>query len=324
MSIQSSTRWLIATAAKHAHPSPLIRFLTPCTIQYRSYRPTHRRPANADEQHPVVADVLRSKNEPTAQGGLVRGDLAGSSIFESEDAGPQPSRGELDPSGKKDGQEARDTAAMAVVLDPRPDNRLRWQRKMVIRSVVKEGRLSKSEQLKRVERESLSKSQMLKTSVKKLNPLARQIAGKTVDEAIVQMRFSKKKVARAVKKQLEHARNEAIVRRGMGLGKVNGSTGEPALIHLKNKRRHYIEDRTAMYIDEAWVGRGVYGREADHRARGNINMMRPPHTSITIRLKEEATRIRQDKEREEKRSRRKTWVALPNRPVTARRSYYCW
>ena len=49
-------------------------------------------------------------------------------------------------------------------------------------------------------------------------PLARQIAGKPIEEAIVQMRYSQKKAAGDVRRHLEFARDEAVVRRGMGLG----------------------------------------------------------------------------------------------------------
>ena len=41
-------------------------------------------------------------------------------------------------------------------------------------------------------------------------------------------------------------------------------------------------------------------------------------------LKEEATRIRQAKDREEKRLRKKVWVPLLDRPVTAQRQYPLW
>ena len=170
---------------------------------------------------------------------------------------------------------------MAAALDLDPDARRRWQRKMVIRDIQGRHRLSKTEKIARTERQSLSKSHMLKTSVKKLGPLARQIAGKPIESAIVQMRFSKKAAAREVKLHLEHARNEAIVRRGMGLGEVDGTKGEgPVEIELKNGKRRIVKDRTGIYVDQAWVGRGAYGRESDHRARGQINIMRPPHTSM--------------------------------------------
>ena len=45
---------------------------------------------------------------------------------------------------------------------------------------------------------------------------------------------------------------------------------------------------------------------------------------ISILLKEEKTRIRLAKEREEKRLRKKVWVQLPDRPVTVQRQYCLW
>ena len=100
-----------------------------------------------------------------------------------------------------------------------------------------------------------------------------------------------------------------------------------------------------MYIDQAWIGRGKYGTDYDYRARGKVNRLRPPLTSeslpgwtrnpffarrltfstgISIKLKEEATRIRIAREREEKKRNRKPWVQHPDRPITAQRQYVLW
>ena len=216
---------------------------------------------------------------------------------------------------------------------------------MAIREVQKRWRLTRTQMIKRMERESLSKSHFLKTSVKKLGPLARQITGKTIDEAVVQMRFSKKKMAKEVQKHLEHARDEAIVRRGMALGSTTGVVDSPTTIETKQGRKRTVTDRTELYIDQAWVGRGKYGRALDHRARGQIYIMRTPVTSsylsmlalvirasvltiiptgISVVLKEEATRIREHDERKQKERKRKLWVQLPNRPITANRQHYSW
>lgn len=171
---------------------------------------------------------------------------------------------------------------MAAALDPDPESRKRWERKMVIREIHKRGRLTRKQLLKKQEREVLSKSHNFKTSVKKLVPLAKQITGKTVDEAIIQMRFSKKKAAKDVKEHLEHARNEAIVKRGMGLGAVKGKKGEkfhPIRIQTKDGKRVKVEDPTTIYVEQAWVGRGDHTFSPDYRARGQINMMKNPTTS---------------------------------------------
>ncbi|KAI9881506.1 MAG: 54S ribosomal protein L22, mitochondrial [Pleopsidium flavum] len=228
---------------------------------------------------PLTAEYLTRK--PAADNtSPTRGDLAPSSIFESDDAaGPKPTRSSTQ-TPTTTTTRARDPANMAAALDPDPDSRKRWQRKMVIRDIRGRYRLSKTEKIMRAERQSLSKSHMLKTSVKKLGPLARQIAGKPIEAAIVQMRFSKKLAAREVKKHLVHARNEAIVRRGMGLGEAEGKKGEGKVhIELKNGKKKIVHDRTGIYVDQAWVGRGTYGREPDHRARGQINIMQNPYTS---------------------------------------------
>ena len=180
---------------------------------------------------------------------------------------------------------------MAPALNPRPMTRARWQRKMVIRSIKKRGRLSRTEVLARTERVHLHKSPFLETSIKKLYPLARQIAGKSVEEALVQMRFSRKKVARDVKAALEYARDEAIVKRGMGLGAVLGEEAgkeaeegegrrDEAVVKYEDKKGKVKRARPSeIYIDQAWVGRGRYEPVKSARARGMLHILRRPHTS---------------------------------------------
>lgn len=238
----------------------------------------------------------------------------------------------------------RDAANMERSLNPFPNRRARWQRKMIIRTVHRRGRLTRREKIMQSERELTTRSHWFKTSLKKLGPLARQIAGKNVDEAILQMRFSKKKAAKDVKAFLEQAKNDAVVSRGMGLGQTavaaeTAGEGEdvatiatadapkPVHVTLKDGQRLTVTDPTAMYISQAWVNRGPYSREYSHRGRGNIHILRPPHTAISLVLKEEKTRIRECQEREEKAIRKrkaKVWSQLPNRPVTMRNQYYAW
>lgn len=233
---------------------------------------------------------------------------------------------------------------MLRVIDPDPASRSRWERKKVIQMITRGGRLSRQEVLKRTEREHTVKSHMMKTSVKKLGMLARQIAGKRLDDAITQMRFSGKKVAQEVRKQLEFARDEAVVMRGMGLGQVGSGdaelataeregkpeSGKPLTIRLKSGARHTVPDKSAIYISQAWVGRGPYGQLPDYRARGRVYIMRTPWTSLSVVLKEEGTRVREYEEREEKRAKRRrerVWVPLPDRPVNGAamgRGWYNW
>lgn len=305
--------------------------------------------------------------------GVTTGDIAPSSVFEDERRVDQQISQEAavleqkqSARDMKGGIAGRDPTSMRRTLDPNPGARERFERKKVIQMVRKGGRLTKVEFLKRTEREHLVRSHNMKTSVKKLGMLARQIAGKSVEDAIVQMRFSKKKAAVEVRKQLEFARDEAVVMRGMGLGIVelegdtaaaeaaNASRGErlaiddvdlnadrataaaladkknsekPVEIQLKDGKRHTVTDPSNIYIDQAWVGRGPYGRLPDYRARGRVNIMRTPWTSISLLLKEESTRIREHQEREAKRKRQKldnVWVHLPDRPIQTKSQWYSW
>ncbi|KAL8728899.1 MAG: hypothetical protein Q9181_005188 [Wetmoreana brouardii] len=340
------------------------------------------RPKKRDILDPLDPNFLKQKPANLSQNPQVapqQGDLAPSSIFdegetEKRPATTEPGRPQLS---------ARDPTVLAAALDPNPEARQRWQRKMIIRDVRNRGQLTKAQRIARTERESLCKSHFFKTSIKKLMPLARQIAGKPIEEAIIQMRFSKKKAARDLKKHLEYARDEAIVKRGMGLGMVKQEADEAAeatdtaaaaeetseqvqrwpgmvvedrkgkqeadeatevtdttaaaeenseqvqqwsgmVVEDRKGKRRYVSDTSSIYVDEAWVGRGSYGVKPDFRARGRVYRMRPPETSITVRLKEEATRIRLMEEREQKRQRKKVWVPLPDRPVTAQRQYCLW
>lgn len=225
--------------------------------------------------------------------------------------------------------ENRNPSLMQHVLDPRPKVRETWERKMITREIRRRGRLPRAVQIMRTERESLTKSHFFKTSVKKLGPLARQIAGKNIDEAILQMKFSKKKAALDVLEHLQHAKDVAIVRNGLGIKSPEDkeTAKKPITVILNSGEKKVITDPSAIYIAQAWVNRGPYHRAPDHRARGMINMMRPPHTGISVLLKEEKTRIREWEDREAKglRQRRsQLWTHLPDRPISAQNQYYSW
>ncbi|KAI5305985.1 hypothetical protein KEM56_002657, partial [Ascosphaera pollenicola] len=275
---------------------PALRFpLALPSTQYRTFTATPRTSAsvNADD------DLAEPPQQAPKQGSLNKG-----SIFADEEdevwqapttsgAKPRNASGEDTPVQRLP-LAKRDRASIDAMLDPEPARRAKMERKLVIRAIQKRGRLTKTEEVLYTERESLCKSAFFKTSVKKLTPLARQIAGKTVDDALLQMKFSVKKAAKDVKSHLEYARDRATVMNGMGLGKVTGETAadaKPVTIVMKNGRKRTITDPTNMYVAQAWVNRGPFGKEPDFRARGQVYMMRPPHTGLTVLLKEEKTLI---------------------------------
>jgi ribosomal protein L22 len=238
-------------------------------------------------KNPILEQYLKAKPKQVAAKDpeILRGTVAEDSIFEDGEDGSEADQKwtreeHYDEEGmRQDRKVPRNPVNMANVLDPDPVNRMRWEKKMVIRQIEKRGRLTKAQMLKRTERESVTKSQLMTTSTKKLGMLARQIAGKPIEEAIVQMQFSKKGVAKEVKEHLEYARDMAIVNRGMGLGKVEDRAGEPVEIQLKDGRRRIVKDRTGIYVDQAWVTRGPYTKSPEFRARGRVNLLHHPHTS---------------------------------------------
>lgn len=209
---------------------------------------------------------------------VAQGSLAKSSIFEEERA----SDTKYDTTKSTTEPVLRNAQAVRAALDPRPIQRMRWQRKMVIRHVKKRGRLTKAQTLKKQEREFTLRSHDFKTSVKKMVPLAKQIAGKTLDDAITQMRFSKKLVAKEIRDHLIDARNQAITRRGMGLGKrldPEVNKFEPRTIITKDKKFIKVADPTTIYVDQAWCGKGTWDAAPDYRARGRAYTLRKRNTS---------------------------------------------
>jgi ribosomal protein L22 len=352
------------------------QFATPSNLpQHKGPEPKPLTPPKATIPDPNTAAAsvkAKLKEQEHAANALAikMGDLADNSLFAGEES--QQTKGgekgdkalaERDMQKNPLSLESRNPNNLAPVLNPRPTARARWQRRMLIRQIRRRGRLTKEMRLARTERTSLSRSHFFKTSMKKLAPLARQIAGKPIDEAILQMRFSAKKVAKDVRKHLIQARDEAIVARGMGLGLPSpadisnpssaaietppSSIGDPSSIPqpsasfaadpsitsplphqnpTKSPRDGHTPDPTSIYIAQAWTNRGPYGRAPDYRAFGRINIMRPPHTGLSVLLKEEKTRTREKMEKEAKTIRRRMgknmWTQLPDRKIQGPQGQY--
>lgn len=191
----------------------------------------------------------------------------------------QPKDSEKDAASARAEQRTKEN--MSMVTDPDPRGRVRWQRKKVIQMVRKNGNITKEETIRMTERQLLHKSHFLPTSTKKLVMLARQISGKTVDDAITQMKWSKKKMAAEIKYYLEEARDLAVAQNGMGLGKVNGEAlSIPAKIKTKEGKWMEISDPSRLYIAQSWVGRGPWrGKEIDYKGRGRMGVIQHPSTS---------------------------------------------
>lgn len=178
---------------------------------------------------------------------------------------------------------------MRHAIDPDPQSRMRWERRMVTRQVARRldarGRETRDERIRRTEREATSRSAWLATSTKKLVHLAHQISGKTLEEARTQMKFSKKKFAREVLYELDLARDKAVVERGMGLGKSNGefvpgTTEKRTVKDFRHGKFVEIDDPCRIYVSEAWVNRGPWrGKKPNYRARGRVDLLQMPQAS---------------------------------------------
>lgn len=180
--------------------------------------------------------------------------------------------------------ENRSPTALPFALDPEPAKRMAMQRRVVMGQVRHGGRITPKQALKRTERELMMKSPTMKGSTKKLGFLARQIAGKSVDEALLQLRFSKKRAAEEIKDFLEEARDTAVAEKGMGLGKAEGRQGQEITIRLKDGRRRRIQDRTQIYVQQAWVGKSLTARKRVKRARQRMDTQKSRFSSKFPRI----------------------------------------
>ncbi|KAI0109304.1 ribosomal protein L22 [Hypoxylon sp. NC0597] len=330
MSLHLPARRVATTASAVAgKPSLHLQYLLPRTQRRNAWFNWGRKTAPVGSEKSSFAKELtrREREEMMAQRNLDR--TQGTSIFDEEIKDPERARREME---EKQGTPTAVSGTkvkehMERAEDPDPRWRVRFLKKKVMQ-MVRDGNkpLTREQRIRLSEKEHKSASPPLPTSTKKLVHLSHQIVGKTVDEAIMQMRFSKKKMAREVKWQLEDARDRAIAAHGMGLGAADGRELEkPKKIQTKDGKWIEVRDPTTLYVDQSWVTKGPYrGMRIQYHARSRMSVMWRPTASISVVLKEEKTRIRQHDEKVEKEAKKAPWVHLPNRPVTAQRQYYSW
>jgi ribosomal protein L22 len=219
------------------------------------------------------------------------GSLAPTSIFKPEvelagyrdDMTPEEKERlrETEAARKERLEKEKNLRLQGYVLDPDPKKRELWERRKGIEGIQRRGRVTRDVKLARTERELRWKSINFQTSTKKLTKLMNQIAGKTMEEALVQMRFSKKRVARDVVKGLLMARDEAIVRSGMGLGSVKPTPIKEVELEQKEDeseedfeaRKAAVMAAKAAALEERLLSPGTYLRAK-------------PEDAITIELKD--------------------------------------
>ena len=110
------------------------------------------------------------------------------------------------------------------------------------------------------ESEALAKLRMLRTSPQKLNLLAAMIRGQSVDKALTDLMFSKKRIAQDVRKCLQSA--------------------------VANAENNHGLDVDDLVVAEAWVGKNLVMKRGRPRARGRFGRINKPFSEITIKVRQ--------------------------------------
>ena len=108
--------------------------------------------------------------------------------------------------------------------------------------------------------EAIAKVRMLKTSPQKLNLVSRMIRNKPVNIALAQLKFSKKRIAKDVRKCLESA--------------------------IANAENNHDLDIDELVVSEAYVGKNLVLKRGRPRARGRYGKILKPFSQLTIKVKQ--------------------------------------
>ncbi len=121
--------------------------------------------------------------------------------------------------------------------------------------------MGKRKNLRRVaENEAYAVNRMIRTSPIKLNDVARMIRKQPVDKALATLEFSRKRVAREVKKTLESA--------------------------IANAENNHGLDIDNLIVAEAYVGKSLVMKRWRPRARGRVGRILKPFSRLTIVVRE--------------------------------------
>jgi large subunit ribosomal protein L22 len=110
------------------------------------------------------------------------------------------------------------------------------------------------------ENEARAVGRLIRTSPQKLNLVAEMIRGKKVETALAELTFSKRRVAREVKKVLQSA--------------------------IANAENNHDLDVDALEVAEAYVGKNIVMKRWRARARGRVGRILKPFSEVTIVLRE--------------------------------------
>ena len=116
------------------------------------------------------------------------------------------------------------------------------------------GKRSTERRLKDNEAQAVTRN--IRVSQQKLNLVAAMIRGKKVDSALADLTFSRKRIARDVKKTLESA--------------------------IANAENNHDLDVDDLVVAEAFVGKSLVMKRFRPRARGRVGRILKPFSNLTI------------------------------------------
>ncbi len=125
--------------------------------------------------------------------------------------------------------------------------------------------MGKKENPRRVaENEAYAVGRMIRTSPQKLNLVAQSIRGKKVQAALNELAFSKRRIAKDVRKILQSA--------------------------IANADNNHSLDPDDLIVAQAYVGKNLVMKRWKPRARGRVGKIMKPFSQLTIvvRAEEEA------------------------------------
>ena len=108
--------------------------------------------------------------------------------------------------------------------------------------------------------EAMAKLRMLRTSPQKLNLVAAMIRGKSVDRALTDLTFSKKRISDDVRKCLQSA--------------------------ISNAKNNHNLDVDVLVVAEAYVGKNMTLKRGRPRARGRFGKIMKPFSELTILVRQ--------------------------------------
>jgi len=118
----------------------------------------------------------------------------------------------------------------------------------------------KARERRLADNEAQAVARVLRTSPRKLNLVCQAIRGRPAEAALAELTFSKRRIARDVKKTLQSA--------------------------IANAENNHQLDVDRLYVAEATVGRSFVMKRFRARARGRIGRLLKPWSRLTVVVRE--------------------------------------